>query len=398
MGVLENKIFLSIEDTISAKASALINGLLDDDIRQAGELIDQGKFNEARAIINAFDVSQEVFELDGFLNIKFIQAALFGSSQLVDPEESIFMLEPHLTDIFPIAINQFREILNASIKIIQATAGKFIRAQEEDAVDVEVTDGIIKAWGGHPHEDELFKSDFTNSFNSTLAGNLNMMSAIAANLTVSRVITYGFLVEASANGIQQYMVSEILDERTCPVCELMHGTVFEVETALARVVMLLNVTDPAELKSAAPFASQSAANLAELRLLSSEDLQVMGMDTPPYHPLCRGITVEIGRDIGAITPTITPVRPGIIPGAILPGVIVPTVIQPPQAPIDPPTEGRRLVTAQEFQSVATGIALQTLTGDALDNIMSLIITDPTAAALLLGILIEDEEDEEENEG
>lgn len=399
MGVLENEIFLSIEDTITVRAQKLVHDTLDDDIRQAGILIDQGLYDAARDILNGLDVTQELFQLDGFLNTKFIQAALFGSSQIVEPENSVLIEQPHLTDLFPNMVTQFREIINGGIKVVRDTGHKFIRAQEEDAADVVVGDGIIKSWGGHVHTPvEVFKNEFTGLFNQALDGNVNALVSMSANLTTSRLISYGFLSEAVTNGIQQYEVSEVLDTRTCPVCELMHGTVFDVETALSRVTEILNITDPAQLKARAPFPSQSATSLAELRLLSADELASRGLDTPPYHPLCRGIVVEVGRQIGTVEETIRPVRPG----QIVQGPKGPTIIQPPVAatpatapiPVQPAAEGTGFpipaatVTAQNFANVATGKALQTLTGTALDEVLTLIVTDAEAAAIRLNLIIE----------
>lgn len=328
MGVLENEIFLSIEDTIASRAEKLILGVLEDDIKQAGVLVDQGLFDAARDVLNGLDVSQELFELNGFLNTKFIQAAIFGASQLTEPENTILIKEPHLTDLFPNMIIQFQEIINQGIRVVRDTGHKFIRAREEEAAEVDVSDGVIKSWGGHGHTPvEFFKNEFTGLFNKALNGNASALVSISANLTTSRIISYGFLVEARATGIQQFEISEVLDLRTCPVCEMMHGTIFDVERALSKITELLNITDPAQLKTRAPFASQSAASLAELRTLSADELAARGMDTPPYHPLCRGIVVEVGRRSGEVVQEIRPVRPG----QVVQTPAGPTIIQPPAA-------------------------------------------------------------------
>lgn len=308
---LRNKIFLSIEDTVTRRANIVVNAKLADAIRQAGVLVSLGEFDVARELIDGLDVSQELFELEGFLRMKFIQSALFGASQLVEPEQATIINQPGLADPLDNMILQFNGVINGGMQQLKALGHKFIRAQEEDAVDVAVGDGIIKSWGGHVHTPvALFKNELSAKFQQAMMGNLNALVSISANLTISRVITYGFLIEASANGIVEFEVSEILDERTCPVCELMNGQNFAVERALARTAEIITVTDPAELRSKAPWPKQDAASLEELRALDSEDLQTMGFDTPPYHPFCRGIVVEVGRSISGVQQDIRPVGPG----------------------------------------------------------------------------------------
>ncbi len=415
MGVIENEVFLSIEDSIAKRVTQLLHATLDEKIIEAGVLIGAGDFNAARDIINKFDVTHEMFTLDGFIRTKFIQSALFGASQIVDPEISVLIIQPHLVDPLNTTVQQFRTLITNSIRVLQDTANKFIRALEEDAADVAVNDGVIKSFGGHVHgvsnrigirKDAA--SETAALFNNAMTGNMTMLSSIGSSLTTSRVITYGFLLEASANGILTYMVSEVLDARTCPVCQFMHGQTFSVEIALARMTRLIQITDPAELRAAAPFADQSAAGMAELRELDGGDLQARGMNTPPYHPLCRGIVVETGRDVGAVQQDILPVRPGLL----IPSLVIPTLIQPkpdgatgpvePDPNIDPSIsddttlpifvipedeEEEKQVSEADFQMEATALAFDTLSGEELTDVLTLIITDPKEAADLLGLTI-----------
>ncbi len=323
MGTIENKAFLSIEGTIASRYRKLVGGVLDDEISEVALLIEQGRFNAARDILNSLDVSQELFELDDFLKTKFIQSALFGASQLSEPENTIILEKPHLIDLLDVAVGQMRGIINGGMTAVKNIGHKFIRRQEEAAADIAVNDGFIKSWGGHIHK--ISKGELADLINAGIDGNLKSIVNIGANLTTSRVVSYGFLVEAQAQGIITFQVSEILDERTCPVCELMHGKTFTVERALSKITELISLTDPNDLKAAAPFAGQDAANMAELREMNADDLASRGMDTPPYHPLCRGILVEVGREIGSVQQEIKPVKPGQV--VQLP--LGPTIVQPP---------------------------------------------------------------------
>ena len=69
----------------------------------------------------------------------------------------------------------------------------------------------------------------------------------------------------------------------------MHGRVFEVERAHQRLEDVLAIEDPAELRNVAPWPRQSREGLAELDALTHREIQDRGWDSPPYHPLCRGL-------------------------------------------------------------------------------------------------------------
>ncbi len=329
MGVIANQVFLTIEDTIASRVKKVVHDKLDPSVRQAGALIEQGHYDPARDLINSWDISQELFTLDGFMNTKFIQSALFGASQVVDPEDSVLIDEPFRLDTLGNMITQFYAILNNGIVRLQSVAFKVIRAQEEGEVDIAVGDGIIKSWGGHVHTPaEIFKADLADLFGQAIDGNMNALVDVGASLTTSRVISYGALSEMSASGIQRYQVSEVLDERTCPACEIMDGQTFDVERALARSGEILQITDPDELKSRAPFPSQTKAGLEELDNLSEDDLAARGFDTPPYHPLCRGIVILVGGDAPNVDTEPVFVRPV--------RLRPPRLVRPPTPPVPPP--------------------------------------------------------------
>jgi len=120
------------------------------------------------------------------------------------------------------------------------------------------------------------------------------MFALASNMTVSRLNTFGFMVEASMRGITTYQIDEVLDSRTCPVCQIMHGQTFEVSTALGHTQMLLNTSDPDALKGLAPWPKQDKASVSKLGKMNPQDMTNAGFDVPPYHPRCRGIVTVAG--------------------------------------------------------------------------------------------------------
>ncbi len=336
MGVIENKVFLSMEDTLAAKVRVLVNATVGPDITTAAKLIGQGQFDAARAVVEGFDVSQELLTLEGMIRVKFIQNALFGASQITEPEQSVLMTKPFLLDNISNMILQHNAIINNGLAKVKSIAFRMIQNAEEGQFPKAVGDGIIKSWGGHVHIQKAGEtiSELAVLFNNAVDGNMNALVDLGANLTTSRMISYGFLQEASSVGILSYEVSAILDDRTCPVCEFIHGTVFTVEKALAQTTRVLNTTDPNELKSMAPFPGQSKAALAELREMSADDLASEGFHVPPYHPLCRCILVEVGRDTGEADVDIIINRPRPRIGTVTQIVgKPPKVVQPPQVAV-----------------------------------------------------------------
>ena len=152
--------------------------------------------------------------------------------------------------------------------------------------------------------DRLFKADQAMM---DLADKLNVATMtgkklfdVAANVTTSRIISFGFLSQASKKGHTQYQINAILDDRTCPVCVYMNGKTFVVPHEYGKVLQALGTSDPKELKSIAPWPSQSKAGLVTLYAMTPAQLQAAGFGSPPFHPLCRCFL----SNYGTVTETI----------------------------------------------------------------------------------------------
>jgi hypothetical protein len=152
-------------------------------------------------------------------------------------------------------------------------------------------------------QDETFKHEvrkaatagFVRGFTSAVNGNGQAYINIGSSLHNSRLGAWGFTQEAGFREIKQYQVSEQLDGRQCPVCEAMHGRKFEVAPAEKKLEQWLGAKNPDDLKALAPWPKQDKNSVAKLRAMSNDRLSSNGWDTPPYHPLCRGILVPAGQ-------------------------------------------------------------------------------------------------------
>jgi GNAT superfamily N-acetyltransferase len=115
--------------------------------------------------------------------------------------------------------------------------------------------------------------------------------SLAANLMVSRLSSFGFLYEAQQAGIEQYEISAILDDNTCPVCEALDGQIFSLQDGIAQAKSIMDAEDADSLRTISPWPSQSKSSVADLQNSDAQDLVDSGLSLPPYHAGCRCIAV-----------------------------------------------------------------------------------------------------------
>lgn len=115
---------------------------------------------------------------------------------------------------------------------------------------------------------------------------------LTSSLHTSRVSAFGFTVEAEVTGLTEYAISEQLDNRICPICEITHGKVFDVTDAQSALRDILTADDPDDMKTLQPWPKQDPASVEAFRELSNDELVERNWHLPPYHPLCRGMFVR----------------------------------------------------------------------------------------------------------
>ena len=146
----------------------------------------------------------------------------------------------------------------------------------------------IKGDGFDPDdlEEEALKAEFdlAAALNGAVDKGGKVAMDLGANLTTSRLVTFGFLSQAMEGGHKTYQVDEVLDERTCPVCEAMNGATFDVEKQYARTLQALGTSDPQDLTEIAPW-----PDLGDVDGGDPDEMQANGYGAPPYHPGCRGM-------------------------------------------------------------------------------------------------------------
>jgi predicted ABC-type ATPase len=206
-------------------------------------------------------------------------------------EDVTITSEPLTDEIVPIATEQFKTMIGQLVATVRSrymsTAVKSLDRLNWEAQQSEVlSKGAVALQKVNPINLPSVVGKTGSTFG---AGGVTA----ASSLQMSRMSQYGFVNQAMANGVTQYRVNEQLDSRTCPVCRVMNGKVFDVAPATAKLDTQIRITDPQDLKLLAPFPKKGAANIKELKTFTAEQLRAKGFDTPPYHPRCRGLLQRI---------------------------------------------------------------------------------------------------------
>lgn len=117
---------------------------------------------------------------------------------------------------------------------------------------------------------------------------------IGANMTTSRLTSYGYLSESMIAGVQQFQRTAVLDDGTCAFCRALHGRIFKVPNALQQLQdQLLKLGEGGDALSGTPFPVQSLKKLQGG--MDADAVQEQGLALPPSHPLCRCTMVRVGN-------------------------------------------------------------------------------------------------------
>ena len=272
----------SVGQSIAAGWPVLARALMTN-VRQA---VSQGRFGDAYDACAHLTLADLVQRQRRRLEELGVAAVLLGASRLTSLQLTALMSgDRALPKVIGSALDQLTLMLeDGAAEQIRTAAGRIVALAEEERHRAELAPAaLLKA-----------DLDLADALNAAVLGNGRALIDVGANLTTSRLVSYGFLDQARVMLVERYQVTEILDGRHCPVCEYMHGQTFEVAQEAARVEQVLQILDPKELRSAAPWPKQDQASLDQLRAMTPGMLQGAGYGSPPYHPLCRGQLVPEG--------------------------------------------------------------------------------------------------------
>jgi hypothetical protein len=188
--------------------------------------------------------------------------------------------------------------------------------QSLEAVRIKALEVLDEAQIAEEDSKMVFKAvipGMASKLNSAVAGGGAAIDT-AANLTTSRLASFGALSQAGAMGAGTYQITEVLDLVTCAVCRRMHGRKFRVGPALAQVENALLTDNPQELATAEPWPNQSRQGISDLSEMSEDQLVEKGWNKPPFHPACRGILVPVGTVPGGQMIDFSPLPVGLTAG------------------------------------------------------------------------------------
>ena len=221
-------------------------------------------------------------------------AVFFGASRLTPVNQTNFA-EKSEPEQVKAALDQFEKMMEELTEQVRRSAEKAVVDELTLRRDEEQT---VQKAGGRLRR-------FTSFANKSVGKAGFSGIQIASSLHTSRLSSWGFTTEARLKGVTHYQVNEQLDGRICPVCREMHKKVFPVEPAHGRLDGILKERDTSKLKILAPWPKQDRASVAALKTMSAEELTSRGWDTPPYHPLCRGILKPVKGSKRVATPATT---------------------------------------------------------------------------------------------
>lgn len=286
MGV-KNEAFIAIEEQLAAKLFEEWQRSTVEVRREIRAALEAERFEDAHDLVSELTFDEVCENLQPFIERMVYTAILFGVSQADENVPLDISSNGDLDSIVPLAVrglsSQLCLVATARLQDLLHRAIESERNEDKQGLLFDPFK-IIKA-ADVPLAERL---------NAAVAGTGKQLIDIGANLTTSRLSSYGFMYEANRQGATSYQISEILDKRTCPFCQGIHGKIFKLAPAKDRMESILRVQDPNELKTLAPFPPQKIADINAYADMSNAELQALGYDVPPFHPRCRGLLQKRG--------------------------------------------------------------------------------------------------------
>ncbi len=294
--------FLSLEESLATRMQAGYVKASAKVFNRVQRHIEALEWDSAVAVLQTLDLTSVVNENDAYIRYLSQVSVLFGASRVNrTPSTSLVGLgfEKGTVDI---TVDAFKRAITDSLRTRIISTGLQLIAIERAKESPEVLEGgtylgrILKAAGK--------KASGILPFQSFMDKQGRAEFQMASSLHTSRLSAFGFTAEADYLGIERYKITEQLDGRTCPVCQLMHGKEFLVSDAKALLDIVIRTQDPDELKGLQPWPKQNAAALESMQALSPEELVSNGWHVPPFHPRCRGLLEASGKvaPLGQVAP------------------------------------------------------------------------------------------------
>lgn len=269
---VENEAFIDLENILHDRVNRHWQQKWIELQKQITSHVNAGEWQQARKLTDEINFTEIVEDLVGLARTAAEASLFLGASRLGNPEDASFYGAPDEM-LIERGVEQWAVVLTRNATEALRIQAKNMLADLERIYAERESKAIIKA------DPSL----------STVGKAGTQFSRATASLMISRMSTAGFMLEASARGVQTYRVNEVMDGATCGVCAEMHNKHFPVAQGAAQSAAIMTATDPESLRNIAPFPSQSNANVKAIQNMGQGQLVSGGMHLPPYHPNCRGI-------------------------------------------------------------------------------------------------------------
>lgn len=279
---------LSLADRVAAEWGRHWNKLAPD----LDEAIKTRNYEDAHWYVDQISFDPVVASVSKFIETVGMASLLLGASRLASLDK-VKIKENRPDRELDNAIAQMKLMLSRNATLALQKQGHVLLHDlevERENPEQPMDDGVIKSI--------VDQGSKAARVAIKVAG--NSYAAIASSLHVSRLSSFGFLLEAHEREIEQYKISAVMDGRTCPVCMEMDGNVFPVPAGMAQATSIMSVTDPDALRTVAPWPSRSRDSLEVLGRMNIGDKIDGGLALPPYHPGCRCIIVRANDDGGGV--------------------------------------------------------------------------------------------------
>ena len=286
--------FIDLEEDLSKRwrrEFARLNVKKLDGVERA---VQRKEWDKAHEVVDTISLDRVAVSQYKYMDTLAVSAMLLGASRLKPVRDAKLS-----TEFDPKLVKNYTSEIT---KILSKNGDAALKLMlHKNVGDAEMKDHIdlTKA------ERDSAKSHGNNGF--------GRFSAISASLFVSRMASYGFLVESMIEGVTTYIVNEIMDSQTCPVCRTMNNKTFPVESGMQKIEHLMGSPEEAAAHIA-PWPKQSREAVSSLGKMSTGDLMDAGYSLPPYHPLCRGI-VDSSRE-SKTTSNVLAATAGVVVGAL----------------------------------------------------------------------------------
>lgn len=291
---IDLKAYLALEASLAARINGAWGKVSTGTLPFIYTKLQNGDILGATRMVDRLDLSPIMHQCRDYVRFVSYASILFGASRLNDKlNEAKVIASGKLNPI----VNRVTASFAAALTV---TVGDRVRDRLYSIIQDHDLKDPISNFAASDGKDAIYKAEARHivkpyvEFKNPVEDDAQRMIQIISALHTSRLAAFGYTEEAALLGITQYAVTEQLDNRICPVCEIMHGKIFEVKHARSLLDRVLMTDNPAELETLQPWPEQNKASVDALRDMTQEDIVARGWHIPPYHPLCRGQLVKVG--------------------------------------------------------------------------------------------------------